>query len=306
MKKVLIFTLTLILIGSVFVSSIFAATPAISPLYGGGLVEHSGWWSPVTYSISGTFGLYDPDVSHQIFSIPSSSPWRIYRDDRDEDGLGVVFYILEFTVEPNFAFIDDYTDFYYVFDSGQFDYDTIQIVLREYDTDGDLYLNDFNILGTSHLTGEPLKKVLYHDSDGYDPASDVYLIGSGLYFGEQYRYFAPSAGWSLAFRQRFMYDFFSGYQTADGIYYYAGLFKPVVYSENWSGDDPSVPSPPTGGGSDDSPAGGFTAFMRLIIEAFKDLLMIEFFGGFFSLADILGVVVSFALLVLFVKWFAGG
>lgn len=306
MKKVLIFILILILIGSVFVCSIFAADPYIQPLYGSGFVERSGWWSPVTYNIGGTFGLYEDYPN--VVEYPISSPWRILRDDRDENGDGLCFWILEVSVPEKFAFVDDVYEFYDALSVFDFHYDTIQIVLRSYDQEPRGYLNDFNILG-SDAAGNSFRTVLFHTSSGTDPASDVYLLGSGLYFGDETnRRLAPSDGWTLEFRQRFMFYFFSGYQTTDGIYGGAGLFKPVVYTVNWPGDDSGGGSGggSGGSGSGDSPAVGFTSFMRLIIDAFEDLLMIDFFGGFFSLADILGVIVTFALLVLFVKWFAGG
>lgn len=288
MKKVLIFTLTLILIGSVFVSSIFAASDS-QPLTAYGPPSWSGFWSPVSGTISGAFATWETDYN-QIFShlySPTGTGWSILRDDR-VNGIGNVFWTITVEFTNGFAFWSDYfipplVPVAY--------YDRIEIVIMTVNNEQVGYLNDFNLLGSD------LKTVLFH-SDGPDGDVD-YILGGTLFFDSSgtNTIMAPFVDYEEIFA--FYRDFFSGIPV-DGQLSDLGFLKPVKFVSS-SSEDPDQPDQP-----DDSPVGGFTNFMRLIVSAFASLLEIDFFGGFFSLGDLLGAIVAFSLLSLFIKWFAGG
>lgn len=284
MKKILVFMLAFLILGIFFVASVSAEDsapdPYIPPVYEEGDPSLSGYWSPVTGNIRGTFTTWiglSSELLYREYTI--EYPWQILRDDRDEFGNGVCFWILNVNFEYGFGYMSTEPDFH-----------TLQIVLRSYDQEPRGYLNDVNVLTHDGLS----KEVIFHAGNGFDDTQVTYARDRWLFFGtagDNRPYFDD---YSTEFIITFFTQWFSGPFVNGGIYQQAGFFKPVVYST-------FVPEDPVS-----DPAGGFSAFMSIIFNFFADLLSIDFFAGFFSLGDVLGVVIAFALILLFVKWFAGG
>lgn len=281
MKKVLLFILCFSLLACFFISSASAADPYIPPVFEEGDPNDSGWWSPITGNIVGTFTTWmqsEVDVENRPYY--TGGPWQILRDERDENGIGIVYWILNVTFSEGFGY-----------NSQLLNYQTIQIVLRSYDTEPQAYLNDLTVLD---YYGH--EEAIFRYS--HDPAvPSYYEYQAYLYFGLSGQNHPYLDDWGTEFLLRFYIEWFSGPYVNGGIYQQAGFFKPVVFS-SFVPDDP--------GSGDDAPQKGFSAFMTLIFETFRDLLSIDFFAGFFSLGDILGVIVAFAMIGLFIKWFAGG
>ena len=287
MKRFILILLSVVLAGCFFLVSVGAAN--YDPIYQHGDSSRSGYWSPVTGYIQGQFSMYMSVDEIYYETISLSYPIQILRDDRDADGNGVCFWVLNMTFSQGFGY-----------NSTLMEYDTIQIVLRSYDQEGYGYLNDLNIIGDGGL-----KDVLFHTDGTLN--STTYVSDAYLYFGsEQGPNYWYADDYGIEALYTWYMSVFSGPFVNGQISQRLGIFIPVIFQSGGAGPGGGGSGGVIEGGSVNQPSGAFTEFAFLIFDFFRNILSISFFDGFFTLGDLVGVVFAFSLATLFLKWFAGG
>lgn len=271
-------------------------TSALSPVYQNGNPNKSGSWSPYTGYVKGFFSL-DRSVEDLFTDVfPMTWPAQIYRDERDSEGNGLCFYIMNMSFAEGIGLNS----------SSSMPYDTISMIFREYDSSGEGYLNDLGVA----IAGTDTYVSLFHTDGTLE--STFYQRYHSIFFG-----FSGLNSWIAdEYGNEALFDWYTTLLSGpiiDGqVQVMYGIFVPVVYTfgvieggSSGGGSSGGVITPPSSG-SDSDAASSFGAFFGLIVSSFNSLLSIEFFGGLFALRDIVGLVIVLALLTLFLRWFAGG
>ena len=108
-----------------------------------------------------------------------------------------------------------------------------------------------------------------------------------------------NAKWSFGEIKTEIAQWLFGTNIDDGTYNFFWMTYP------YSVDGPIYPDD-SGGGIYDDPSEASDSFFDFVINCFGRLMDISFFGGWFTLGSIVGIVLAFAALKLFISYFAGG
>lgn len=289
----------------------------------------NGFWNPQLGGVGGdyVFSRSKLDLYHVPWSIDTYytgsafykvTGWEYLFEYTDSSGTLLTFYITDLVFRQAFCYLNH--------PSGEWKwYDTIRIVLRVENHDKYGVLNDIQLTITdSSLADTSLNPDIniWHSNDGTLEGTD--------YYGGARLHFAPrtSEGGSITVNgiinkpeQALVYywypHLFGNFNANIGFRYAADrIMNPIQYVDETIPEDVMPPvdvgsDEGTGGGSvggsdgGGTPVQGFTEMMRLTISAFRDILSISFFNGFFTLGDCVGIVVALGLLTLIIKWFAG-
>ena len=328
MKKALVFFLLFVILLSCFVFSTSAAgsgtpteydIPTFSgPLnyYGRRYVDYETF----TSDLAGTY--YFPPANEAVLS--DNYSWIIDEDYTnlvssftDHSGNSVAVYSQTFYFSGFFGVGSDVRNF----SVPSLLYDSIQ-VLYSSTSSNSAYVYEISVFNSVDIG---VRRTIYHNNTLDNPDQAVYYFAySYLYFpvGDRYSpssvslldYRDKALGWGDLLSGETNYEFIPDYASQtivpeSGTYTYPGMFLPVMFVNGGGGGSGSGGSGSGGSGSSDAPTvitSAFSSFVSILMIFFSGILNISFFGGFFSIGDLIGIIFALSIMILFVKWFAGG
>lgn len=276
----------------------FTSSAAVSSYYDlvGVLNDSDRYNGDISYTsgyIKGDFVLmqYENGERPYLKEYALRRPFTIIEDYRDSNGDGVTIWAATFVFQHGFSLAsgngDNWTD--------PFEYRSIYVEMYSVDAARGI-VREITFLGANGLTvyrydpfdhsNDVIESQVIRLADSFDDRN--YIIGQGT--NEQLYY---------------CYDVLFGWVSSESSFYRFGMFRPVRYIDLPLADDPDL------GGSHDysdvgTVGGAILRFLNVIMQGFERILAIEFFDGLFSFGTVIGLVVGFALIKLFLKYFAGG
>lgn len=288
MKRFSCFFLVFLTLLLVFCCTVSAAVP-VYELYGD--PDQSGVYSLSYGYVKGDFEIlnaYQTLVDVFLREIPLNSYFSYYAQDNTRYYWRATFYFDDGLT----SYGDGITDVAH--------YSGIEVILWNYALD-EARGNIYSVYLINRNGGSGSSVVFLRD---FDQLSNSYinLTNTHLNFGTSAdrNYVLGTDSNSELFN---IYYLLFGQPVINGEQAYRGLWVPVLYVEFY---DPIGTLPDYDVGDVGRVGVILLDFLNTVLHGFVAVLEIEFFGGFFTLGHVMGLVVGIGMIKLFLRYFAGG